>query len=79
MFFSVLNSYVESHYLKLNIYAIIKLNKHLRTLFTDEIKQEMHIYSYKYAQSHFINFQQHVSVTSVTNIRVAYNKNIVNI
>jgi len=39
----------------------------------------MHIYSYKYVSSHYITLQQHVSVTSVTNIRVSYNKNTVNI
>ena len=41
------------------------------------INQQMHIY--KYVQSHTISFHQHVSVTLVTIIRVAYNKNKINI
>jgi len=57
MFFSVLNRYVGLYYLKLNVYAIMKINKHLTTLLADEIKRKMHIYSYKYVQSHFINLQ----------------------
>jgi len=37
----------------------------------------MHIY--KYVQSHIVNLHQHISATPVTVIRVAYNKNTINI
>ena len=41
------------------------------------INKQMHIY--KYAESPIVILQQHVSVSAVTDIRVSYNKNTINI
>jgi len=45
--------------------------------YTYVINQQMHIY--KCVQSHVIILNQHVSVTSLTIIRVSHNKNMTNI
>jgi len=39
----------------------------------------MHIYKYTYVQSHIVILHQHISVTVLTIIRVAYNKNKINV
>jgi hypothetical protein len=50
---------------------------HWRILYIYIIDQQMNIY--KYVQSHIIIFHQHVSVTSMTTIRVSYNKTTIKI
>jgi hypothetical protein len=45
--------------------------------FTYTIRQQIHIY--KYSQSHIVIFQRHVSVSAVTDVRVSFNKNTINI
>jgi hypothetical protein len=53
------------------------MSMHYRMFYSYMTSQQRHIY--KYVHSHIIILQQHVSFTPVTNIRVPYNKNTVNI